>query len=119
MQKAMEIDPQLYLKKQEDLLGDIERLDIKDTVSLFSLSERLSKDKGNLAETLDLLLGLYRDNLPGQNQSGKSNAPLNLLREIIEQIQQTIDLLKRNVNARLAMDNLLLFLAEKKTLLEL
>lgn len=114
--KAMEVDPQLYLKKQEDLLGEIERLDIKDTASLFSLSERLSKDKGNLGETLDLLLDLYRNNLPGQNQSGESNAPLSVLREIIEQIQKTIDLLKRNVNARLAMDNLLLFLAEKKPL---
>lgn len=114
VKKAIEVDPEVYRKKQEDLLKEIKQLDVKNIVSLLSLSERLSKDKDQLADTLDLLLNLYRDNLPGQ----ESNTSLNIFREIIEQIQITIDLLKRNVNARLAMDNLLLFLAGKKTLFE-
>jgi DNA polymerase-3 subunit delta' len=115
-QKAVEIDPEVYLEKQENLLKEIKQLDAKDIVSLFALSERLSKDKAELTDTLDILLNLYREKLPGEDVK-QINTPLNLLQEVIEQIQKTIDLLQRNVNARLAMDNLLLFLADKNTLL--
>jgi DNA polymerase-3 subunit delta' len=115
-QKAVEIDPEVYRKKQEDLSKEIKQLDKRDIVSLFALSERLAKDKGELTDTLDILLNLYREKLPG-GEVKQINIPLNLLQEVIEQIQKTIDLLQRNVNARLAMDNLLLFLADKNNLL--
>jgi len=115
-QKAVEIDPEVYRKKQEDLSKEIKQLDKRDIVSLFALSERLAKDKGELTDTLDILLNLYREKLPGGEEK-QINIPLNLLQEVIEQIQKTMDLLQRNVNARLALDNLLLFLADKNNLL--
>jgi DNA polymerase-3 subunit delta' len=108
--KALDVDPIAYRKKREELLHEISRLDEKDIVSLFALSERLTKDKIELAETLEMLLNGYRECLQEQREP----VGLRILREAIEHIQTTMDMLKRNVNARLAMDNLLLFLAKER-----
>lgn len=92
---------------------------------LFLRSERLAADKETLPELLDLLVTFLRDllhlytgsrelvnrDLEELLRSEYSARPPERIMEMIEQVIETRKALRRNVNARLAMDVLLMRLA--------
>ncbi|GAM08200.1 DNA polymerase III subunit delta' [Geobacter sp. OR-1] len=113
------------LSGRHELLEQILSLSGGDISQLFTRSERLAADKENLPELLDLLMTFLRDLL--HIQSGSSELVNRDLEEMalreaavrnteqvmqmIEHVIETRKALQRNVNARLAMDLLLMRLA--------
>nr|WP_281416802.1 DNA polymerase III subunit delta' C-terminal domain-containing protein [Geoanaerobacter pelophilus] len=110
------------LDGRRELLEQILSLPKDDVSKLFSSSERLAAEKENLPELLDLLVTFFRDLLLLQAGSTelvnrdlealvRQEATLRSAENVMKMIEYVIEArkaLQRNVNARLAMDLLLM-----------
>ncbi len=111
------------LERREQRLEELGQLLSSSRAVRFAYAEALAKDREALQETLDLWLGWWRDVM--LVAAGAETAPVNsdqlpILRNVAEAvglntasqsvaaIQRTISLLPRNINARLALEVLML-----------
>lgn len=123
--RALALCAEGVLNGRQELLEQILSRQDEGIGQLFTRSERIAADKETLADKLDLLVSFLRDLLllhTGSNELVNSDleetarrAILNRsperIMEMITQVMETQRALKRNVNARLAMDVLLMRLA--------
>ncbi|MBT0662994.1 DNA polymerase III subunit delta' [Geobacter pelophilus] len=120
--RAMALCSEGILDGRRELLEQILSLPKDDVSKLFSSSERLAAEKENLPELLDLLVTFFRDLLLLQAGSTelvnrdlealvRQEATLRSAENVMKMIEYVIEArkaLQRNVNARLAMDLLLM-----------
>ncbi len=125
LSKALQLSDGDVLTGRETLCRSVATLSLRDVATLFATAEQIAADKERLPQLLDLLSGFYRDvllMLTGGNEVINHDL-LPLLTEIagrssteeisarLERIGETRQALQRNVNARLAIDRLLINLA--------
>jgi DNA polymerase-3 subunit delta' len=120
--KAIGDDGQL-LERRDQRLEELRQLLSSPNTARFAYAESLSRDRETMKETLELWLGWWRDVLimaAGSAAAAVNRDQVEALRRTadsvgldsaaraVEAIQRTLDLLPRNINARLALEVLLL-----------
>ncbi|HLF00905.1 MAG TPA: DNA polymerase III subunit delta' [Anaerolineales bacterium] len=111
------------LERRGQQLDELQTLLSSSRAARFAYAEGLAKDRDALKETLDLWLGwwrdvmvmasnaeaapLNRDRLPALHRAADS-VGLDSAAQAVESIQRTLNLLPRNINARLALEVLML-----------
>jgi DNA polymerase III subunit delta' len=123
--KAREAVSEAGGARRRDLLEEVTAVSVREIASLFSLAEKLGKDRETATEALDLLKGLFRDILflgrgvpeivnddlrPLLEREAERRSPEETA-EILEFIIRGEQAVRRNVNPRLTMENLFLKLA--------
>lgn len=123
--RAMALCSDGALNGRRELVEQALSLSQNNVAELFARSERLAADKENLPELLDLLVTFLRDLLHLQSgsaelvnrdleelvrQESMRRQPERIM-EMIAQVMETKRALQRNVNARLAVDLMLMRLA--------
>ncbi|MBM4422968.1 MAG: DNA polymerase III subunit delta' [Chloroflexi bacterium] len=111
------------LERREQRLEELAQLLSSSRAVRFAYAEALARDRESMRETLDLWLGWWRDvmltasggGVPPINndhwaavQAAAEKIGLDATAQTVESIQRTISLLPRNINARLALEVLLL-----------
>lgn len=111
------------LERREQRLDELAQLLSSGRAARFAYADALAKDREALRETLDLWLGWWRDvmlvasntetapinsdQLPALRRAAERTG-LDSAAQFVEAIQRVISLLPRNINARLALEVLLL-----------
>jgi len=123
--RAMELCSEEALSGRKEIIEQLFSLSLKDIGTLFTTSERLAAEKEGLPEILDLLTAFLRDMLHlrvgGTELVNRDLAdlvtreakrhPSERVMELIDHVKTARLALQRNVNARLALDVLLMRLA--------
>lgn len=126
--RALEIGNVAGLKKRDWVINEIESLSLEETGKCLLLAEKISKDKDEFIEYLEILKVWFRDIIvfeyhPDkiiffdlldkiQNASGRHTKPDLLLRfDAIESCRQNV---RANVNLRLTAETLLLGFAQNQ-----
>ncbi len=123
--RAMELCSEEALSGRHEIIELLFSLSLKDIGTIFNTSERLASEKEGLPEILDLLTTFLRDMLFLRVGSSElvnrdlidlieretKRYPPKQLMELIDSVKSARLALQRNVNARLAMDVLLMRLA--------
>jgi len=115
-----------WLRRRKWLLDEIEALSLQKMGRLFALAEKLSGEKQTFTDTLEIIKVWFRDLIIAQYDPGKiinhdvagrikiaakkSTAPTLLSK--VNAVQQVQNRLKANTNLRLAMESLLIQLAQ-------
>jgi DNA polymerase-3 subunit delta' len=118
-----------WLQHRKWVIDEMDRLSLQPISRLFSLAEKLSKEKEALAQSLEIIKVWFRDLIIHrydanklinrdiaeklENASQKNNLP-DLLSKV-DAVQKTETRLAANTNLRLAMEDLLIFLAKPQT----
>ena len=124
--KALEISGQETIGSRLDQIAEISTVSLSAVEPLFALSERLSADKTDTAATLDSLVSFLRDVLALQNGSDdivnrdlltliEQEASKRSSASVMKRIDCAMDTrqaLQYNANPRLALDMLLIRLAQ-------
>jgi DNA polymerase III subunit delta' len=124
---ALGKDHDLYLKQRKEIIRGISLLSLDNIVPIFELAQKLSDNKEQLQDILEILQIFYRDLLTYKHYAGEEQlVNIDLIEEIrraaqchdqrtllnkLEALAQTRRLLERNINRQLAVENLLLDLA--------
>jgi len=111
------------LERREQRLTELDQLLSSSRAKRFAYAEALAKDRDALRETLDLWLCWWRDvmlvaagarttpvnsdQLPALHRAAEALGPA-AAAQTVEAVQRTLALLPRNINARLAVEVLLL-----------
>jgi DNA polymerase-3 subunit delta' len=123
--KALEMEDDGILQERQEFIELVAGISLREIDHLFAAAERLSKDKENLSNHLEVLKTFLRDILLmktlGQADANKDLLPLieqesqklslEQVLDRIEHVNTTERALARNVNPRLALEVLLMELA--------
>jgi DNA polymerase-3 subunit delta' len=115
-----------WLQRRKWVIDEMDRLSLQPIARLFSLAEKLSKEKEALAQNLEIIKVWFRDLIINrydaakiinrdvadkiENASRKNNL-LDLLSKV-DAVQKTQNQLAANTNLRLTMESLLISLAQ-------
>jgi DNA polymerase-3 subunit delta' len=123
--RAMELCSEGALNGRQEIIEQFFSQSVRDIGTLFNASERLAAEKEGLPQILDLLTTFLRDILllrVGSNELVNRDLadlvereaerhPPELVMELLDHVRTARQALQRNVNARLALDVLLMRLA--------
>ncbi|MGD9079192.1 MAG: DNA polymerase III subunit delta' [Desulfobacterales bacterium] len=114
-----------WLQRRKWVITEMDRLSLQPIAHLFAVAEKLSREKERLAQSLEIIKVWFRDLIIHQYDSGKiinrdvadkigtasqkNNLP-DLLSKV-DAVQETQNRLAANTNLRLAMEDLLITLA--------
>jgi DNA polymerase-3 subunit delta' len=115
-----------WLQRRKWVIDEMDRLSLQPIAHLFALAEKLSREKGALAESLEIIKVWFRDLIINQYDAGKiinrdvadkiENASqknnLTDLLSKVDAVQKTQNRLAANTNLRLTMESLLIQLAQ-------
>lgn len=116
-----------WLKRRKWLIEEINTLSVKKMGGLLALAEKLSAEREELSETLEVIKVWFRDLIIGQYDPGKiinqdvankiriasEKVSVSSLLSKVDAVQQAQNRITANTNLRLSMENLLIKLAQK------
>lgn len=116
-----------WLKRRKWLIDEINTLSVKKMGGLLALAEKLSTEREELSETLEVIKVWFRDLIIGQYDPGKiinqdiadkiriasEKVSVPSLLSKVDAVQQAQNRITANTNLRLSMENLLIKLAQK------
>ena len=116
-----------WLKRRKWLIDEINTLSVKKMGGLLALAEKLSAEREELSETLEVIKVWFRDLIIGQYDPGKiinqdvadkiriasEKVSVSSLLSKVDAVQQAQNRITANTNLRLSMENLLIKLAQK------
>lgn len=102
-----------YFEMYQKISSDLESLiRLKDMVKKIALMEEISKEKAKIQIFLDIFIVLARNILLKMTEKLMTNEEsarkMNHLLDLIQEIEKTKELIEKNVNERLALENLIL-----------
>jgi DNA polymerase-3 subunit delta' len=115
-----------WLKRRKWLIDEMSTLSVKKMGGLLALAEKLSAEREELSETLEVIKVWYRDLIIGQYDPGKiinqdvadkiriaaQKVSVPSLLSKVDAVQQAQNRITANTNLRLSMENLLIKLAQ-------
>jgi DNA polymerase-3 subunit delta' len=116
-----------WLKRRRWLIDEMNTLSVKKMGGLLALAEKLSGEREELSESLEVIKVWFRDLIIGQYDPGKiinqdvadkiriasEKVSVPSLLSKVDAVQQTQNRITANTNLRLSMENLLIQLAQK------
>ncbi|MEI6207965.1 MAG: DNA polymerase III subunit delta' [Desulfuromonadales bacterium] len=129
MQRALGLDNELLAARREAVLTALAQLDIGRILTIFDSSEKLSGNRDETIEMLDMMISFFRDavhlaagssdilnrNVSSAIESISSHRSLQRNLELLNSMYETRRAIQLNANAKLALDYLFMNIAAVET----